>query len=259
LCGSPGIGSARVAGHGVAAADTSDGSTGSPSTESSAPPESSVSTESSAGSLDIGKPSGATESESAKPGDLDIAHPRKKGSKSSRASASADHPDVGSTRKASTAPATRTKPTTVRAVDRPPVTADVSATSDASAATPAAAAAPKVVAIEQTAPLAFLQQLPVVGPLLFTPIVVVLHQIPVVSDVLHPFVGFPLQLGLPASAPRPRDVKVVSFDGTQIYVHFMPARGLQPGVKAPNVLDGPGLGLPDSTNIHGTLLAPALT
>src|SRR5438445_1466569 len=128
-----GIGSAVVAGHGVAAADTSDGSTGSPSTESSASGESSA-TESS----DIGKPSGATESESAMPGDLDIAHPRKKGSKSSRASASADHPDVGSTRKASTAPATRTKPTTVRTVDRPPVKADVSAPSDASAATTAA-------------------------------------------------------------------------------------------------------------------------
>src|SRR5207248_11769495 len=46
--------------------------------------------------------------------------------------------DVGSTRKASTAPATRTKPMTARAVDRPRVAADVSATSDASAATTAA-------------------------------------------------------------------------------------------------------------------------
>jgi ABC-2 type transport system ATP-binding protein len=323
-----GIGSAVVAGGGVAAADTLDGSTGSPSTESS------VSTESSpAASVEVEKPAGTTESK--KTGDADAERPRNKGSKASRASESADHPDVRSTSKASTAQATRTKPTTVRTVDRPPATADVSALSEpaeppqpkvskqdpaevatvalskavsalfdsftgdaptapvqspavwtlaaatrrelsaastsldrpadpvtnslTAATTPAAVEAPKVFAIEQTAPLEFLQRLPVVGPIFFTPIVVVLHQIPVVSDVLHQFVGFPVQMGLPANAPRPRDVKVVSFDGTQIYVHFMPASGLQPGVKAPTVLDGPGLGLPGSTNINGTLLDPVLT
>jgi ABC-2 type transport system ATP-binding protein len=323
-----GIGSAVVAGHGVAAADTSDGSTGSSSTESSASTESA-----STGSSESGKTSGTTESEkTTTPDDADVGHPRKKGSKPSRPSASADHSVVGSTRTASSASATRTEPTTSApdasattasapsepaeppqpkvpkpdpvavatvalsksvstlfdsftgdaptvpvespaawtlaaaarrelsaastSLDQPADPVTNSLTADA---TPAAAETPKVVAIEQTAPLAFLQQLPVVGPVLFTPIVVVLHQIPVVSDVLHPFVGFPLQMGLPANAPRPRDVKVVSFDGTQIYVHFMPARGLQAGVKAPTVLDGPGLGLPGSTNVNGTLLDPVLT
>jgi len=331
-----GIGSAVVAGHGVAAADTSDASTESSQTESSTSTESAP-----AGSSEDRKTFGTTESEkTTTPDDSDVAPLRKKGSKGSRTSVRADHPDVASTIRASSVPARRTKPTTVQtdetssapdvsvttasaqtqpaepppskvstpqdpvavatvalskavsalfdsftgdaptvpvqspsawtlaaaarreltaastSLDQPADPVTNSLTADAN---PGAAETPKVVAIEQTAPLAFLQRLPVVGPLLFTPIVVVLHQIPVVGDVLHPFVGFPLQMGLPADAPRPRDVKVVSFDGTQIYVHFMPARGLQPGVKAPTVLDGPGLGLPGSTNIYGTLLDPVLT
>ncbi|MGX9789674.1 CocE/NonD family hydrolase [Mycobacterium sp. MMS18-G62] len=109
-------------------------------------------------------------------------------------------------------------------------------------------AAPAVVAIEQTPPLAFLQQLPVIGPMFVTPIVAFIHQLPLIGDVLHPFIGYPIQIGLPAGTPTPRDVKVISFDGTPIYVHFMPASGLAPGLKAPTILDGPGLGLPGSTN-----------
>lgn len=107
---------------------------------------------------------------------------------------------------------------------------------------------PTVVAIEQTAPLAFLQQLPVIGPMFVTPIVAFIHQIPLIGDVLHPFIGYPVQIGLPAGTPTPRDVKVISFDGTPIYVHFMPATGLTAGRQAPTILDGPGLGLPGSTN-----------
>lgn len=114
-----------------------------------------------------------------------------------------------------------------------------------------AADAPAVVAIPQTAPLAWLQQIPVFGPTIVTPIVTVLHLIPIVSDVIHPYVGFPVQAG---SGPASRDVKVISPDGTAIYVHFMPASGLQAGQKAPTVLNGPGLGLPGATNIDGNIL-----
>ena len=96
-------------------------------------------------------------------------------------------------------------------------------------ATSAATVEPTVVAITQTPPLAWLQRLPVVGPLIVTPIVVLIHQIPIVSDVLHPLIGYPVQPGLPAGTPLPRDVKVISFDGTEIYVHFMPALGLRHG------------------------------
>jgi ABC-2 type transport system ATP-binding protein len=116
-----------------------------------------------------------------------------------------------------------------------------------------------VVAIPQTAPLAWLQQLPIVGPVFVTPIVAAIHQIPIISDLVHPLIGYPVQMGLPAGSPLPRDVKVISFDGTQIYAHFMPALGLQAAQKAPTVLFGPGLPLPGATNLDGALLDDVIT
>ena len=130
-------------------------------------------------------------------------------------------------------------------------------TSAVSAAEPLAAA-PPVVAIDQVPPLGFLQQIPILGPGIVTPIVSLLHQIPIAGDIVHPFVGYPVQWGLPPGAPQPRDVKVVSFDGTQIYVHYMPASGLTQGQKAPTVLNGPGLGATGATNLDGTFLDPIL-
>ena len=109
-------------------------------------------------------------------------------------------------------------------------------------------APPSVVAIPQTAPLGGLQHLPIVGPMFVTPVVAFIHQIPLVGDVLHPFIGYPVQFGLAPGTPVPRDVKVISFDGTPIYVHFMPAAGLQKDQRAPTILDGPGLALPGATN-----------
>ena len=51
--------------------------------------------------------------------------------------------------------------------------------------------------------------------------------------------------GLPAGAPAPRDVKVISFDGTPIYVHFMPAHGLAERTdRRPTILNGPGWPFP---------------
>lgn len=116
-----------------------------------------------------------------------------------------------------------------------------------------------VVAIPQTAPLAFLQHIPVLGPVLFTPIVASIHQIPIFGDILHPLFGYPVQPGSSPNAAQPRDVKVVSFDGTEIYVHFMPAAGLQNGATAPTILDGPGLGMPGQTSINGSVLDGVLT
>lgn len=40
-----------------------------------------------------------------------------------------------------------------------------------------------------------------------------------------------------------------SFDGAEIYVHFMPATGLRDGESAPTVLNGPGVGFPGSTTL----------
>jgi len=117
---------------------------------------------------------------------------------------------------------------------------------------------PNVVAIEQVPPLACLQQIPVFGPGFVTPIVAALHQIPIAGDILHQFIGYPVDWSLPPGAPQARDVKVVSFDGTQIYVHFMPAQGLLKDQKAPTVLNGPGLGATGATNLDGTFLDPIL-
>ncbi|HEX2286767.1 MAG TPA: CocE/NonD family hydrolase, partial [Mycobacterium sp.] len=102
-----------------------------------------------------------------------------------------------------------------------------------------------VVAIPQTPLLAPLQQLPVVGPLFVTPVVAVIKQVPFVGDILHPIIGYPLGL---TGGTTPRDVKVISFDGTPIYVHFFPAQGTAAGKPAPTILNGPGLSLPGETN-----------
>ena len=116
-----------------------------------------------------------------------------------------------------------------------------------------------VTATPRTPLLTPLQQIPIVGPLFVTPVVALIDQIPIISDILHPYIGYPLQTGLPAGTPVPRDVIVTSFDGTQIYVHFMPAAGLQAGQTAPTILDGPGLGMPGATNVDGTFLDGILT
>ncbi len=94
-----------------------------------------------------------------------------------------------------------------------------------------------------------LQEIPVVGPLMVAPVVNIVNRIPVVSDVLHPILGYPIP---PSGAPAPRDVRVLSFDRAPINVHFMPATGLVAGQSAPTVFLAPALGTPGATNIDGT-------
>lgn len=130
-----------------------------------------------------------------------------------------------------------------------------SVASGVAAATPVSA---PVVAVLQTPPLAWLQQLPILGPVFFTPVVAAIHQIPIVGDIIHPFVGYPVQPGAPGD-PVARDVMLTSFDGTQIYVHFMPASGLGSGQRATTILQGPGLGMPGGTGLNGTFLDGVLT
>jgi ABC-2 type transport system ATP-binding protein len=128
-----------------------------------------------------------------------------------------------------------------------PMTTNSLVTADAVTVDPVATlaqSAASVVAFEQTPLFAPLQQVPVVGPLFVTPVVAFVKQIPFVGDILHPIIGYPLGL---TGGTTPRDVKVISFDGTPIYVHFFPAVGLQPGQTAPTILNGPGLSLPGET------------
>ena len=130
-------------------------------------------------------------------------------------------------------------------------------TSDSTPAAAVTADAPPV-AVVQTPPLAWLQQIPVIGPVFVTPIVAAIHMIPIAGDLIHPFIGYPVQPGAPG-APVSRDVTITSFDGTKIYVHLMPASGLRAGQVAPTILEGPGLGMPGSTSLEVTPLDGILT
>jgi len=131
-------------------------------------------------------------------------------------------------------------------------------TTPATATDAAVTAATPPVAVIQTPPLAWLQQIPVIGPVFVTPVVAAIHLIPIVGDIIHPLIGYPVQAGTPG-APVPRDVMITSFDGTQIYVHFMPASGLPAKGVAPTILEGPGLGMPGSTSLEVTPLDGILT
>lgn len=102
---------------------------------------------------------------------------------------------------------------------------------------------------EVRAPLDWVQRVPIIGPLLVTPVIRLLHAIPLVGDFLHPWIGWPVDHRADPDAPKPRTVLVESFDGAKIYVHFMPAKGLAAGESAPTVLNGPGLGLPGATTL----------
>jgi ABC-2 type transport system ATP-binding protein len=153
--------------------------------------------------------------------------------------------------------------TTSAPVDPTPTVTTMAATAATTNVSPAPAIAPptNVVAIPQTPLLTALglQNLPIIGPLFVTPVVAIVNEIPIVSDLLHPIFGYPVQAGLPPGSPQPQDVQVISFDGTPINVHFMPAAELLAGQQAPTILDGPGLGEPGATNLNGTPLDGILT
>lgn len=102
-----------------------------------------------------------------------------------------------------------------------------------------------VVARPVTPLLTPLQHVPILGPLLVTPVVAAIKQVPFIGDILHPIIGYPIGF---TGGTTPRDVKVISADGTAIYVHFFPAQGVNTGKVAPTILNGPGLGLPGETN-----------
>ncbi|MEZ0342437.1 CocE/NonD family hydrolase [Mycobacterium sp. pV006] len=129
-------------------------------------------------------------------------------------------------------------------------TAPAQATSTAAADDPPSYPIPTDVKVtEVRAPLDWVQRVPILGPLLVTPVIRLLHAIPLVGDFLHPWIGWPVDHRAAPDAPKPRTVLVESFDGAKIYVHFMPAKGLAAGKSAPTVLNGPGLGLPGATTL----------
>ncbi|KWX69175.1 CocE/NonD family hydrolase [Mycobacterium sp. NAZ190054] len=98
-------------------------------------------------------------------------------------------------------------------------------------------------------PFEWLQHIPVLGRFVVTPLVHLAHAVPFVGEFLHPLIGWPVDHDAAPDDPKPRTVRVTSFDGAKIYVHFMPATGLKAGQSAPTVLSGPGLGLPGATTL----------
>jgi ABC-2 type transport system ATP-binding protein len=62
-------------------------------------------------------------------------------------------------------------------------------------------------------------------------------------------------IGLFAPSALARDAIVISFDGTQIHLHFFPAAGLRPGQRAPTVMEGPGWGGRGATSPLGPTAA----
>ncbi|QZH68302.1 S15 peptidase family protein [Mycolicibacterium farcinogenes] len=105
-----------------------------------------------------------------------------------------------------------------------------------------------VLVAETTAFDAALQQIPIVGS--FVPqVLVIVHQMPVVSDLLAPLIGeaevvdVNVDVGAlaPAGTPVAYTVNVTSFDGTPISMNWFPASGLQAGDEAPTIFSGAGL------------------
>ncbi|WP_029109716.1 CocE/NonD family hydrolase [Mycobacterium sp. URHD0025] len=112
-----------------------------------------------------------------------------------------------------------------------------------------------VLVAETTAFDAALQQIPIVGS--FVPqVLVIVHQVPVVNDLLAPLIGDSEMVDVdvnvgqlaPAGTPVAYTYKVTSFDGTEISMNWFPASGLQAGGEAPTIFSGAGLSSAGDTN-----------
>ncbi|MDQ1319574.1 MAG: type transport system ATP-binding protein [Actinomycetota bacterium] len=103
---------------------------------------------------------------------------------------------------------------------------------------------------------AFLTGIPLVGDLLFKPIIGLLQELPLISTLLAPIIGGSIVAAIdvavntlaPADTPVAFTYKVTSFDGVQISTNFFPASGLVAGEDAPTALNSPGLGGAGRTN-----------
>lgn len=88
----------------------------------------------------------------------------------------------------------------------------------------------------------------------------IVHQVPVVSDVLAPLIGHAQVVGVdvnvgelaPAGTPVAYTYKVTSFDGTPISMNYFPATGLQKDDQAPTIFIGAGLSGAGDTNPYST-------
>ena len=103
---------------------------------------------------------------------------------------------------------------------------------------------------------AFLTGIPLIGGLLFSPVISMLQQTPLLSTLLAPIIGGSIVAAInvavdqlaPADTPVAFTYDVVSFDGVKISTNFFPATGLAAGEHANTVLNPPGLGSDGQTN-----------
>ncbi|CAN5361307.1 hypothetical protein BH11ACT6_BH11ACT6_02720 [soil metagenome] len=114
-----------------------------------------------------------------------------------------------------------------------------------------------VLVSEQTAFTRALQHVPVVN-LLAPRILVVLHQVPIIKDLLSPLIGRADRVDLVidvseyvgvGAAPIAFTTKITSFDGVKISVNYFPKSGLGLGEQAPTILNGPSLATAGYTNL----------
>lgn len=111
----------------------------------------------------------------------------------------------------------------------------------------------KILVAQKTQFDQILESIPILGGLAGQ-VIVVLHQTPVLGDLLAPIIGYS-QIAtfdstdvLPATDPVAYTYKVSSFDGTLISVNWFPKLGLTGSDTAPTILDGPGLATPGQTD-----------
>ncbi|MGJ6124047.1 CocE/NonD family hydrolase [Mycolicibacterium sp. Y3] len=113
-----------------------------------------------------------------------------------------------------------------------------------------------------------LENVPLLGSLVFEPILDKLYQTKGVNAALAPLIGYAVVVPYTANpsalnatgAPIAYTVKVKSFDGTLISTNFFPASHLGSG-SAPTILEGPGLGsagLTDPYSANGIPSNPGL-
>jgi ABC-2 type transport system ATP-binding protein len=112
----------------------------------------------------------------------------------------------------------------------------------------------KILVAQQTQFDQILQSIPLLGGLAGQ-VIVVLHQTPVLGDLLAPIIGYSqiatfdsagvLQA---ATAPVAYTYMMSSFDQTPISVNWFPKSGLTSAGTAPTILDGPGLATQGQTD-----------
>lgn len=98
--------------------------------------------------------------------------------------------------------------------------------------------------------------LPLIGGLVFKPIIDFLQDAPLLSDLLAPLIGSSAVLTVavnvadlaPGDTPLAFTYDVTSFDGTKISTNFFPADGLKAGETAPTAIIGSGFQRPAVIN-----------